>query len=105
VKSQEIVFAPTRILGTWTAKNFRIVALLNPIDALRGQPASQFNPGVRVCVRPRRVIDRQRWILFGAITEARGRERNLSIGYAQISTAATKVSFLRCVIRLRCGNC
>jgi len=99
VESQKIVFAPTRILGTWTAKNFRIVALLNPIDALLGQPASQFNLGVGVCVRPRRVIDRQRWILFGSITEACGRLRNLSIGYAQICTAATKVSFLRCGIR------
>src|SRR5215467_8179472 len=92
VEGEEVVFPPAGILRTWTAEDLSIVALLNPARAQGRQSASQFNTDIRICVRAGCIVNGQRRIFFGAITVARRRERDLSTGYTQIRTAATKVT-------------
>src|SRR5260370_36358489 len=48
VVSQQVSFALTSVGGAGTAKNFRIVAPLDPIRAKFGQSARQINPAIGV---------------------------------------------------------
>lgn len=77
-------FALARILGTGRGKNLGIVTLLDPVGAKVGQSARQVDPHVGVGVWTGSVVNRQRRVLFDAITMARGGQSDFPVRYTQI---------------------